>query len=41
LRYISGKIFNGNNISEKIVNTFSVGYCKLTGIHVYENQKSA
>ena len=40
MRYISGKIFNGNNIAERIVNTFSVGYCKLIGIHVYENQKS-
>jgi len=41
MRYISGKIFNGNNIAEKIVNTFSIGYCKLAGIHVFENQKSA
>ncbi len=40
LRYISGKIFNGNNIAERTVNAFSVGYCKLAGIHVYENQKS-
>ncbi len=40
LRYISGKIFNGYNIAEKIMNSFSIGYCKLTGIRVFENQKS-
>jgi GT2 family glycosyltransferase len=38
LGYLSGKIFNGENIFEKIVNSFSVFYCKLTGIKIMENK---
>lgn len=38
LSYISGKIFNGDNIFEKIVNSISILYCRLTGIKIMENQ---
>lgn len=40
LKYISGRVFNGNNTAEKIINKISVLYCKLTGIRILENQKT-
>jgi GT2 family glycosyltransferase len=40
LKYISGKIFSGENAFEKFINKLSVFYCKLTGIRIMENQKS-
>ena len=39
LKFLSGKIFNGNNFVEKIINYFSLLYCKLMRIHVIENSK--
>ena len=39
LKYLSGKIFNGDNFLEKLINCFSLLYCKLTGICVIENIK--
>ena len=39
LGYISGKIFNGNNVFENIMNSLSVLYCKCTGLHVLENKR--
>lgn len=38
LGYLSGKIFNGENIFEKTINSFSVFYCKLAGIKIMENK---
>lgn len=40
LKLISGKIFNGDDAAERIINYFSVLYCKLTFIRIIENQKS-
>lgn len=37
LGYISCRIFNGDNIFEKIINSISFLYCKLTGLRVVEN----
>lgn len=39
LKFISGKVFNGNNIIERIANTFSVLYCRITRIKVFELNK--
>lgn len=36
--YLSGRIFNGDNIFEKAVNLVSLMYCKLTGIKIQENK---
>lgn len=38
LGYLSGRIFNGDNIFERIVNSFSIFYCRLTGIKIMENK---
>jgi GT2 family glycosyltransferase len=40
LKFISGKVFNGDNLIEKIANTFSVFYCRLVGLKVFEVNKS-
>jgi len=40
MNYISGKIFNGNNIIERLINFISISYCKTTGIMVLENKKT-
>lgn len=37
LGYISGKIFNGNNLFENIINGISIFYCKITRLRVIEN----
>ncbi|HMQ68094.1 MAG TPA: glycosyltransferase family 2 protein [Ignavibacteria bacterium] len=37
LGYISGKIFNGNNVFENIINSMSILYCKIAGLQVLEN----
>jgi GT2 family glycosyltransferase len=39
LKLISCKIFNGNNIFERVINSIILLYCKLTGIKVFENAK--
>lgn len=39
LKYISGKLFNGDNIFEKVFNFIMSAYCKITAIHVLENKK--
>jgi len=39
LKLISGKIFNGENILEKFINSFSIFYCRLVSIKVLELQK--
>ncbi len=39
LKLISGKIFNGENILEKIINFFSVSYCRIASINILELQK--
>jgi GT2 family glycosyltransferase len=36
LGYLSGKIFNGNNIFEKFFNFFSLLYCRIVNIKVIE-----
>ncbi len=36
LKYLSGKVFNGNNIFERTANTVSLLYCRLTRIKVHE-----
>ena len=36
LKYISGKVFNGNNFIEKAANFFSILYCRIVRIKVYE-----
>lgn len=36
LKYLSGKIFNGNNIIEKYFNFFSLLYCRIMRIKVIE-----
>lgn len=38
LNYLSGKIFNGDNGFEKVINSISIGYCKVTGIKIMENK---
>ncbi|MBK8550803.1 MAG: hypothetical protein IPL53_06965 [Ignavibacteria bacterium] len=38
LKYLSGKIFNGDNVFEKVINYFSIGYCKIVGIKIIENK---
>ena len=39
LNLISCKFFNGNNIFERIVNSLSLFYCKITKLKVLENAK--
>ncbi len=41
LKFISGKIFNGENLFEKIMNSLSVAYCRLTGLRILENQRKS
>ena len=41
LKYLSGKIFNGDNFLERVINYFSLVYCKLTRIFVIENIKKS
>lgn len=41
MSFISGKIFNGDNFIERLINLFSISYCKVTGIRVLENKKTA
>ncbi|MBK8981153.1 MAG: glycosyltransferase family 2 protein [Ignavibacteria bacterium] len=41
MRYISGKIFNGDNFFERLINFISISYCKITDITVLENKKTA
>lgn len=36
MRFISGKVFNGNNFFEKTANALSLFYCRITGIRVLE-----
>lgn len=38
--FVSGKIFNGNNVLEKLINLISVNYCKFLNIPVIEIIKS-
>lgn len=38
LGYLSGRIFNGDNIFERTVNSFSILYCRLSGIKIMENK---
>lgn len=38
LKYLSGKLFNGNNFFEKFFNFFSILYCKIVKIKVIELQ---
>lgn len=40
LGYISGKLFNGNNIFENIINGLSILYCRITGLRVLENNNT-
>jgi hypothetical protein len=39
LKYISGKLFSGENAFEEILNLISISYCKATGLRILENQK--
>ncbi len=39
LKFISCKYFNGNNILERMVNSLSLFYCKITRLKVLENAK--
>lgn len=39
LKFISCKLFNGNNLFERFVNFISLLYCKLTGIKTIETTK--
>jgi GT2 family glycosyltransferase len=39
LKLISCKFFNGDNFFEKMINFFSLVYCKITGLKVLENAK--
>ena len=39
LKFISCRYFNGNNIFERIVNSLSLFYCKITRLKVLENAK--
>lgn len=39
LKYISGKYFQGNNFFERLVNSLSLFYCKITRLKVLENAK--
>lgn len=41
LRFMSGKIFNGDNFLEKLINYLSLVYCRVVGINVLENVKSS
>lgn len=38
MKFISGKLFNGSNVPERIINSLSVFYCRLTRIRIYENK---
>jgi GT2 family glycosyltransferase len=40
LKFLSCKIFNGDNFLERVINYFSLVYCKLTRIFVRENVKT-
>lgn len=40
LKFLSSKIFNGDNFLERVINYFSLAYCKLTRIFVIENVKT-
>ncbi|MBK6772084.1 MAG: hypothetical protein IPG78_08165 [Ignavibacteria bacterium] len=39
LKYISGKLFNGDNVFERGFNFIMLLYCKVTGIHILENKR--
>ncbi len=39
LNFISCKIFNGDNFIERIINSFSVFYCRLVNLKMVENKK--
>lgn len=39
LGFITSKLFNGNNVFEKIINTISLIYCKIFRIHILENKR--
>jgi GT2 family glycosyltransferase len=39
LKFISGKVFNGDNIIERIANFISILYCRITRIKVFELSK--
>jgi GT2 family glycosyltransferase len=41
LGYLSGKIFNGDNTGERIMNTLSVFYCRLVSINILENKRKS
>jgi hypothetical protein len=36
IKYLSGRIFNGNNFVEKFFNFFSLLYCRIVNIKVIE-----
>jgi GT2 family glycosyltransferase len=38
IKYLSGKLFNGENFFERIFNYFSLWYCKIVKIKVFELQ---
>ena len=40
LKFLSGKIFNGDSFLERVINYFSLTYCRLTRIFVIENVKT-
>lgn len=39
LKYISGKVFNGDNLFARFSNSLSLFYCKLVGLKVFEVNK--
>ncbi len=41
MRFISGKIFNGDNVFEKAINSISIFYCLLVNLNVIENYKQS
>ena len=38
LGYLTSRLFNGHNVPEKIFNLFSLLYCKITFIRIFENK---
>lgn len=38
LGYLTSRLFNGNNVPEKIFNFISLLYCKITFIRIFENR---
>lgn len=38
LGYLTSKIFNGDNISQRIINFFSLLYCRISFIRIFENK---